>query len=322
MTALSSVDWIIIVVYLAVSLLAGIYGRKYVSGISGFIVAGRELGTFIGIATLAATEIGTVTFMYYAELGYKTGFASFINGLIAGGVMIFIGRTGFVISRLRALRLMTMPEYFQIRYSRNLRVLVGILVAAGGILNMGVFLKVEGTFLAIISGVSLHYLKAMMVGILALELIYTVLGGMVSVVITDFIQYAALSVATLLVTGYCIYYVGLGKMYDSVANSMGSQGFSPISNPEYGWVYIVFMIVSWFAGNTCWQTTAMRSFSTRDPETSQRVLPGQALFSLGGASCPCFGESPRWLSSAPAIIPWGQCPCSYPGFCPLGCWDW
>ncbi len=39
---------------------------------------------FIGVATLAATEIGTITFMYYAELGYKTGFASFINGLIAG----------------------------------------------------------------------------------------------------------------------------------------------------------------------------------------------------------------------------------------------
>ena len=89
MKSLSSTDCIIIVVYLAVSLLAGIYGRKYVSGISGFIVAGRELGTFIGIATLAATEIGTVTFMYYAELGYKTGFSSFINGLIAGGVMIY-----------------------------------------------------------------------------------------------------------------------------------------------------------------------------------------------------------------------------------------
>ncbi len=42
---------------------------------------------------------------------------------------------------------------------------------------MGVFLKVEGTFLAIISGVYSHYLEVMMVGILALELVYTVLGG-------------------------------------------------------------------------------------------------------------------------------------------------
>jgi SSS family solute:Na+ symporter len=63
---------------------AGLFGRRYIAGLSDFLVAGRQLGTYIGTATLAATEIGTITFMYYAELGYKTGFSSFINGLIAG----------------------------------------------------------------------------------------------------------------------------------------------------------------------------------------------------------------------------------------------
>src|ERR1700722_1651750 len=122
----SLLDWAIVISYLAASVAIGGYGRRFVSGVEDFLVAGRQLGMHVGIATLAATEIGTVTFMYYAQLGYRTGFASFINGLIAGGVMIFIGQTGFVIRRLRALRLMTMPEYFEIRYSRNLRVLVGI----------------------------------------------------------------------------------------------------------------------------------------------------------------------------------------------------
>src|SRR5262252_8287407 len=151
-THFSALDWIIVVTYLGATLATGLYGRKFVGGIADFLVAGRELGTFLAVATLAATEIGTITFMYYAELGYKTGFASFINGLVAGCVMIFIGRTGFIIRRLRDLRLMTVPEYFQVRYSRNLRVLTGVLVAIGGILNMGVFLKIEGMFLATISG--------------------------------------------------------------------------------------------------------------------------------------------------------------------------
>ena len=126
-----------------------------VSGISDFLVAGRGLGTFIGIATLAATEIGTVTFMYYAELGYKTGFASLVNGLIAGAAMLFVGRTGFIIRRLRSLRPDDRSGVLRSRYSRKLRVLTGVLVATGGILNMGVFLKVEGTFLTIISGIPL-----------------------------------------------------------------------------------------------------------------------------------------------------------------------
>jgi len=102
-------------VYLAGSIAAGLYGKKYVSGLSDFPVAGRQLGTFMGIATLAATESGTVTFMYYAELGYKTGYASFVNGLIASAVMIFIGRTGIIIRKQRALGRMTVPECFQVK---------------------------------------------------------------------------------------------------------------------------------------------------------------------------------------------------------------
>jgi len=136
-------DWSIVVLYLGLSMAAGLYGKRYISGVADFLVAGRGIGLFLGISTLAATEIGTITFMYYAELGYKTGFASFINGLIAGGVMIMIGRTGFVIKRLRELELMTIPEYFERRYSRRLRVLTGVLVATGGILNMGGFSRLR-----------------------------------------------------------------------------------------------------------------------------------------------------------------------------------
>ena len=50
----TALDWIIVITYLAGSMAAGLYGKKYVSGVSEFLVAGRELGIFIGIATLAA----------------------------------------------------------------------------------------------------------------------------------------------------------------------------------------------------------------------------------------------------------------------------
>ncbi len=284
--AFSLLDWVIVVLYLAGTLAAGLYGRRYIAGIAEYLVAGRELGVFLGVATLAATEIGTITFMYYAELGYKTGFASFINGLIAGAVMIFIGQTGFVIRRLRAMGLMTVPEFFEARYSRRLRILAGILVATGGILNMGVFLKVEGLFLAIISGIPLQYLKVTMTAILALELIYTVLGGMVSVVITDFLQFLALSTGALIITLYCIRVTGLGHMYDAVAQTMGLAGFSPFVNPSYGWTWILFQTLLWLAVDTCWQTTAMRTFSARNPEISRRVFSWTGLIFVGRGMLP------------------------------------
>ena len=285
-THFTGLDWAIVAVYVGATLAAGLYGRRFVGGIADFLVAGRELGTFIGIATLAATEIGTITFMYYAELGYKTGYASFINGLIAGVVMIVIGRTGFVVKQMRALNLMTVPEFFQAKFSRNLRVFTGVLVATGGILNMGVFLKVEGTFLAIISGISLAHIKAVMTGILLLELVYTVLGGMVSIVITDFIQFVALSLGTILITVWAVHSAGLTNMYNSVRLTMGRGGFDPLLSPDYGWAYIFFQVLVWLAIHTCWQTTAMRTFSTRSPEISKKVFSWAGFIFLGRGMMP------------------------------------
>jgi SSS family solute:Na+ symporter len=307
----TALDWGIVGVYLALTLAAGLAGRKYITSAADFLLAGRHLGKFIGIATLAATEIGTITFMYYAELGYKTGFASFVNGLIAGAVMIFLGASGFMIFRLRDLGLTTVPEFFEVRYSRRLRLVAGVLVALGGLLNMGVFLKVEGTFLTIIAGLPLSNLRWTMTAILLLELLYTVLGGMVSVVITDFIQFVTLSLGTLLVTGYVIGTVGWHKMHDAVANHLGIDGFSPLSNPDYGWGYILFQLLLWMAVDTCWQTTAMRTFATKDPETSKKVFFWTGFIFLGRGMMPMlwgigalayFGAGHDSLQAMPEMI--------------------
>ena len=134
----SPIDWFIVGAYLIFSVAIGMIGRRYVGSVAHYLVAGRELGVFVGIATLAATEIGTITFMYNAELGYRYGFAPFVVALISGLVMVIIGRIGFVITRFRSMKLMTVPEFFERKYSLGLRLFTGVLVALGGILFIGV----------------------------------------------------------------------------------------------------------------------------------------------------------------------------------------
>ncbi|HKW89212.1 MAG TPA: sodium:solute symporter family protein [Candidatus Acidoferrales bacterium] len=282
----SLADWLIVIGYLAGSVAVGLLGKRFLGTVEHYLVAGRELGLYVGIATLAATEIGTITFMYNAELGYRFGFASFAAALISGVVMIFVGRTGFIISRFRQLKLMTVPEFFEVRYSSGLRLVTGSLVALGGILNMGVFLKIEGEFLTIVSGIPARYLVAVMTVILLLELVYTVVGGMVSVVITDFLQYALLSVATILVTIYSVHFAGWGNIVRKVEATMGSAGFSPISSPKFGWTFLIWQILLWLSIVTCWQTTAMRIFSTRSPEVSKRVMTWTGFIFLGRGMLP------------------------------------
>ncbi len=279
-------DWTIVLGYLVLSVAVGLIGKKYIGNVSHYLVAGRELGMYAGIATLAATEIGTITFMYNGELGYKYGFAAFAVALISGLVMIIVGRTGLVVSRFRELKLMTVPEYFERKYSRGLRLLAGILIAVGGILNMGVFLKIEGEFLTIVSGIDSRYLVAVMTAILLLELLYTVVGGMVAVVITDFIQYVLLSVATILVSIYAVYHAGWSNIVAKVSSTMGSAGFNPIENPKFGLTFLIWQILLWFSIHTCWQTTAMRVFSTKSPEISKRVMTWTGFIYLGRGMLP------------------------------------
>jgi solute:Na+ symporter, SSS family len=65
----SPVDWAIVAGYLVATVGVGLVGKRFVGNVSHYLVAGRELGVYVGIATLAATEIGTITFMYNGEFG-------------------------------------------------------------------------------------------------------------------------------------------------------------------------------------------------------------------------------------------------------------
>src|SRR5438094_4269984 len=122
---LTALDWLIIVVYLAGCMVAGIGMRRFVRGVEDFAVAGREMDVYLGVASLAATELGLGTIMYTAQLGFEKGFAGATIGVIMAVVMYVVGRTGFIIAPLRAQGVMTIPEVFEKRFNKKVRWLAG-----------------------------------------------------------------------------------------------------------------------------------------------------------------------------------------------------
>jgi solute:Na+ symporter, SSS family len=301
--AFSPLDWTILVVYVVACFYAGIYCKKFIGNTEDFLVAGRRVGLHLGVATLAATEIGTVTFMYYSELGYRDGFAAFIVALLSGLVMIFIGQSGFMVQTMRGLNLMTVPEYCQNRYSKGVRLLAGVLVALGGLLNTGVFLKTEATFLTIFTGIPERGLLYVMVAILLLEMLYSVLGGMVSIVITDFIQYIFLSVATILISILTVKEVGWGHIVQTIRITRGANGFNPLSNPDLGWTFIVWQVLAMFASYTCWPTTAMRAFSMKSKDLSRRLFTWSGFIFMGRGMLPMLWGVAALAALGPQTVP-------------------
>jgi SSS family solute:Na+ symporter len=141
-TNFTALDWVIVIGYPLISLGIGLYVRRFITNMQDFVVAGRGLGVCLGIATMTGTELGLITVMYSAQKGFTGGFAAFHIALAAGIVTFIVGATGFFVFRLREMGVMTIPEFYERRFDRKTRVLGGAMMAFGGILNMGLFLKI------------------------------------------------------------------------------------------------------------------------------------------------------------------------------------
>ena len=91
--------------------------------------------------------------------------------------MFVVGYTGFCVKPLRDSNVMTIPELFERRYGKLVRWLSGVVVVLGGLLNMGVFLRVGGQFLVVCCGLNLRYLELAMTVLLIGIAVYTILGA-------------------------------------------------------------------------------------------------------------------------------------------------
>ena len=272
-TNFTALDWVIVITYPLISLGIGLYVRKFIVNMQDFVVAGRGLGVFLGIATMTGTELGLITVMYSAQKGFTGGFAAFHIALIAGVVTFVIGATGFIVFRLREMGVMTIPEFYERRFDRKTRILGGIMMALGGILNMGLFLKVGSMFIVGVTGMTEVgiALPAVMIFLITLVLIYTCLGGMVSVVIADYVQFVVLSFGILLTTGLAIYHLGWNNIFDTVQQEMGRVGYDPtVSGGEFGWEYMAWMGFLGLVSCGIWPTSVARALAMDSPQAVKR----------------------------------------------------
>lgn len=320
-TNFTTLDWVIVGVYLAGVGFVGIIVNKYIHNVADYMVGGRGSGAALNTATFIGTGLGLVTLMYASMDGFRKGFAFMILGLVGMAIGLALGSTGFVVRRLRKLKLTTIPEYFQVRYCRNVRVTGGIICAVAGILNMGLFPKMGATFITYATGLgraeqvvaahdapkegaepaadapeaadtapapkaglSKQQLTVSIITsiLIVLVLLYTVVGGMVSVIVTDYLQFVILSIGLGLGLYFCLFShpdLGWENMVGALKTHRGERAFNPVHEDSYGWVWVVWMVVHFGAAALCWAPEATRALTARDPKATQQTFlfgaPGQ-----------------------------------------------
>ena len=285
-TNFGRVDWVIVAIYLSAALLVGIVANRFIHTVEGFLVGGRGMGTALNTATYITTGLGLVGLMYVSIDAFSNGFSYLTLGFIVAGMGIFIGLTGFVVRRLRSLELLTIPEFFMHRFGKRTRVLAAVISAIAGILNMGLFPKMGAIFIAYATGLAAtHEDPTLLVNtittvLIVVVLVYTVLGGMVSVIITDFAQFVVLSVGMGLGLYFCLAHPELGwdRMMTTLAEHRGERAFNPLAAEGYGWTWIIFNLVLMMAAMVSWGPELSRALTAR----SQRIAVRTYLFATPG----------------------------------------
>lgn len=241
----------------------------------------------MGIATLASTEMGLVTIIYFSQEAYSNGFVAIIAGVIAAVTMWIVGRTGFIIRKLRGLELRTVPEYFEKRFTPGVRWIAGVLTFLTGVLNLGIFLQVEGRFLVIVTGLPAETLPLIMGVLLVFVVAYTMLGGMFSVVLTDVFQFVLILAGILFTSWFAFTHAGgAGGMIDAVRGQIGDAGFNLLEAPKYGILFLIWTTLYYLSGWTGWQPVVQRTLSMKDVTTAMKLYRISSVFMFFRACMP------------------------------------
>lgn len=175
-----------VILYLLLSLSIGLYAATGVRTTKDFAVAGRSLPLPIVTATVFATWFGAETVFGISATFVKEG----LRGVVAdpfGSSLCLILAGLFFARRLYRLNLLTIGDYYRLRYNRTVEVLCTLCIVASYLGWVSAQIKALGLVFHVVSDGAVNQTLGMVIGA-AIVLTYTTFGGMFAVAILDFVQ--------------------------------------------------------------------------------------------------------------------------------------
>src|ERR1700735_1760122 len=206
---MAKLDLFVVVAYTAGILPAGFWARRKATTQDQCLVPGRSVGPWLYSGTLAAIVLGGASTVGGVKLGYQYGISGmwvvFMLGL--GILMLSV----VLVERLLGLKLYTVPELLERRYSRGVRMAGGVVMVAYDLMVAVTATIAVGSVMEVIVGVPRTSAILISSGVMVA---YSVLGGMWSLTLTDIIQFVIKTVGILfiLLPGAILHAGGLAAM--------------------------------------------------------------------------------------------------------------
>ncbi len=182
---------LMLILFFAVMLGVGFYCRRQATGVSGFVLGGRNVGPWLTAFAYGTSYFSAVIFVGYAgQFGWKFGVASSwigIGNAVIGSLMawVILGRRTRLMTQ--SLKTATMPEFFEKRFdSKALKIVASLIV----------FVFLIPYTASLYNGLSRLFSMAFpkidysvcVIVMAVLTGIYVIAGGYMATAINDFIQ--------------------------------------------------------------------------------------------------------------------------------------
>lgn len=274
---------IVLGTYLLALLGVSIASARRVHNEEDYIVAGRRLPLWLAWGTLLATWFGAATVLGAAEAARNEGLRGTILDPFASGCALIVAGLFFA-KPLWEMKLLTMADFYGRIYGKRAEVTSGLIMIPG------YFGWIGAQYIAL-AGLQEHYFgideRAGIVLAATVILLYTLIGGMWSVTLTDTLQMFVILV-TLVILGIVTFSrLGGGSVADGFDRLVTQTDPDRLTLlPRAGAAAAVAWTATWASGvfgNIPGQDLTQRIFAAKDSKTARHacILAGTIYIGFG-----------------------------------------
>jgi SSS family solute:Na+ symporter len=265
-----AIEYTMLAAYLAVLLWIGIRSARRVKTSSDYTLAGRDVPWIVVLATTAATMIGGGASVGFVSKVCQVGIAAAVVTCAWHLQLIFTGL--FVAPKLRGLKLITVGDYFHLKFgplARELAVINCVVFLVGALAaQMAAIGLVTNTILGV------PYGTALLIGA-TVTIFYSTVGGIRAVVSTDVVQFVILVFGIGVASAILLSRSGGFEAMQTAANAGQFHVTSNWSGMKLFSLFFAFLL-----GETFVPPFIVRCFIAKDSQHAKWGVAGAGVFLL------------------------------------------
>lgn len=259
---LTASDWVVILGYFALVLLIGLYYRRQQKTAGEYFAGGHQVSWWLAGISHYMSGFSAFTFVVYSEIAYRYGLVAILLFWTSVPACWLGGR--IFASRWRRARIITPVEFLEQRCSLAVRQAFAWCAIPAKLLEDG--LKIFTTALFLSAGMGIG-LKTSVLACGLIVIVYTLLGGLLALVVTDYLQFLMKALAILLLLPLAVW--RLGGIHPALHSI--PPDLLHLHNGPYSWIYIAsYGLIVLISYNGGW-SFAQKFYSVPDEQSGKRA---------------------------------------------------